>query len=89
MKLRHTLSILSSTLLITATYGETAPLLSPQKQDYYEFQQQQIDASYDKLQYDWLSPINLKASAMYETSAAFGSKDTRKSISAAIAQDLF
>lgn len=89
MKLRHTLSILSSTLLITATYGETAPLLSPQKQDYYEFQQQQIDASYDKLQYDWLSPINLRASAMYETSAAFGSKDTRKSISAAIAQDLF
>ena len=89
MKLRHALTMLSSTLLITSAYGETASLLSPQKQHYYEFQQHQIDASYDKLRYDWLSPINLKASGIYEKSAAFDTKDTRQSLSAAIAQDLF
>lgn len=89
MKLRHILTIALSVLHITSAYGETASLLSPQKQHYYEFQQHQINATYDKLRYDWLSPINLKASSIYEKSASFGTKDTRQSLSAGIAQDLF
>ena len=89
MKLRHTFTMVFSSLLITSTWGEEVLSLSDQKQRYYEFQQHQIDAGYDKLRYDWLSPITLKASNMYEKSASFGTKDTRQTLSAGIAQDLF
>ncbi len=89
MKLRHTFTMVLSTLIITSVSGEETLSLSSQKQHYYEFQQHQIDASYDKLRYDWLSPITLKASSMYEKSASFGTKDTRQTLSAGIAQDLF
>lgn len=82
------LSTLSAAFLVGSVYGEDTALLSPEKQRYYEHQQQQIDSGYEKLRYDWLSPINLKASDTYEKSAA-GSKDTRQSLSAGIAQDLF
>jgi outer membrane protein TolC len=64
-------------------------MLSLQKQRYYEHQKEQIEASYEKTRYDWLSPINLKASDIYEKTAAYGTKDTRQNISAGIAQDLF
>jgi outer membrane protein TolC len=64
-------------------------MLSAQKQRYYEHQKEQIEASYEKTRYDWLSPINLKASDIYEKTAAYGTKDTRQNISAGIAQDLF
>ena len=76
--------------LITANLlGEEDFLLSPEKQHYYEQQQQQIGAGYEKLYYDWLSPINLKGSDTYEKSASLGMHDSRQSLSAGIAQDIF
>lgn len=89
MKLNYIFGTLYSILAVTSVYGEIGSLLSPQKQRYYEYQQHEIDANYEKLHYDWLSPINLKASSMYEKSASYGAKDTRQSLSAGIAQDLF
>ncbi|MDP2078082.1 MAG: TolC family protein [Sulfuricurvum sp.] len=69
--------------------ADDASLLSPEKQTYFQQQQHQIDATYEKLRYDWLSPINLNASSIYEKSASFWAKHTRKNLSAGIAQDLF
>lgn len=85
MKVQYLLILLS----VTSVYGEEISLLSPEKQSYYEYQQQHIDSGYQKLRYDWLSPINLKASTVYEKSASTGSRDTRHNLSAGIAQDLF
>lgn len=89
MKLQYILRTAVSLALISSVYADDTTLLSPQKKDYYEFQQHQIDASYDKLRYDWLSPMNLRASSIYEKTATFGAKDTRQTLSAGIAQDLF
>ncbi len=85
MKLQYILILLSGTLV----YGEDISLLSPEKQRYYEQQQQQINAGYERLRYDWLSPVTLKASNTYEKSASLGIHDSRQNISAGIAQDLF
>jgi outer membrane protein TolC len=89
MKLQTVLSTSLSFFVISALYGEDTSMLSVQKQRYYEHQKEQIEASYEKTRYDWLSPINLKASDIYEKTAAYGAKDTRQNISAGIAQDLF
>jgi outer membrane protein TolC len=70
-------------------YGEDSTFLSPEKQRYFEQQQRQIDSGYEKLRYDWLSPITLKGSGTYEKSAASGVHDTRYTLSAGMAQDLF
>lgn len=85
MKRQYALIILTAISL----YGEDVSLLSPEKQRYYEHQQRQINAGYEKLYYDWLSPINLKASGIYEKSAVSGMYDSRQNFSAGIAQDLF
>lgn len=89
MKLQTALGPFLSMFVIASVWGEDASLLSPEKQRYYEHQEQQIDASHEKLRYDWLSPINLKASGVVEKSASYGAKDTRQTLSAGIAQDLF
>lgn len=80
--------ILLPILFSSLIYGEETSLLSPEKQNYYEQQQRQIDAGSEKLRYDWISPLNFKASNLYEKSSA-GTHDTRQSISAGIAQDIF
>lgn len=89
MKSQSTLVTLVSLLWFTSLHGDDRLLFSPEKQNYFQQQQHQIDATYEKLHYDWLSPINLKASSIYEKSASYGAKDTRQSLSAGIAQDLF
>ncbi|MDD5211229.1 MAG: TolC family protein [Sulfuricurvum sp.] len=89
MKLQYPFVTAVSVVLISSMYGDDTSLLSPQKQRYYEQQGQQVDASYEKARYDWLSPINLKASNIYEKTASYGVKDTRQNLSAGIAQDLF
>lgn len=89
MKLQYPLATALSVIVITSVYGDDASLLSPEKQHYYEQQFEQINASYEKLHYDWLSPINLKTSSIYEKTAAYGAKDTRQNLSAGIAQDIF
>ena len=75
-------------LLVSFLYSDETSLLSPQKQSYYEQQQHQIDAGYEKLRTDWLSPINLKASSMYEKLST-GTHDTRQNFSVGMAQDIF
>lgn len=89
MKNRFTLPIITSMLLVTYVSAEDTSLLSPEKQRMYEQQQQQIDSGYEKLRYDWLSPINLKASTTYEKSASTSIHDNRQNLSAGIAQDIF
>lgn len=89
MKLQYIFGTAVSVVLITCVYADEAALLSVEKQRYYEQQRQQIDTAYEKTRYDWLSPINLKASNIYEKTAAFGAKDTRQNLSAGIAQDIF
>ncbi|OYZ67263.1 MAG: hypothetical protein B7Y17_00060 [Sulfuricurvum sp. 24-42-5] len=89
MKSQSTLVTLISLLWFTSVQADDASLLSPEKQTYFQQQQHQIDATYEKLRYDWLSPINLNASSIYEKSASFWAKHTRKNLSAGIAQDLF
>lgn len=89
MKSQSALVSLVSFLWFTSVNGSEQSLFSPEKQDFFKQQQQQIDATYEKLRYDWLSPINLKASNIYEKSASFGAKDTRQSLSASMAQDIF
>ncbi|MDD5052642.1 MAG: TolC family protein [Sulfuricurvum sp.] len=64
-------------------------LLSSEKKAYYEQQENQINAGYEKLRYDWISPLTLKGSNTYEKSAALGLHDTRQNLSAGIAQDIF
>lgn len=87
MKKRYASSL--SILLFTNLFGADDILLSPQKQHYYEQQKEQIDAGYEKLRYDWLSPITLKFSDTYEKSASLGMHDNRQNLSAGIAQDIF
>ncbi|MCL4431738.1 MAG: TolC family protein [Epsilonproteobacteria bacterium] len=89
MKSQSTLVTLISLLWFTSVQADDTSLLSPEKQNYFQQQQHQIDATYEKLRYDWLSPINLNASSIYEKSASFWAEHTRKSLSAGIAQDLF
>lgn len=89
MKLQSPFAVIVTMVLSGALYADEVSLLSPQKQHYYEKQFEQIDKSYNKLRYDWLSPINLKASNIYEKTASFGAKDTRQNISTGIAQDIF
>ena len=89
MKLQYPFTAAVSIVFIGYAYADEATLLSVEKQRYYEQQQQLIDASYEKTRYDWLSPINLKASSIYEKTASFGAKDTRQNLSAGIAQDIF
>jgi len=90
LNMNHPLNIVPflTLFLAASAFGEDLSLLSPEKQSYYEHQRQQIDSGYEKLRYEWLSPINLKATDIYEKSA-IGSEDTRQSVSAGIAQDLF
>lgn len=64
-------------------------LLSPEKQNYFKQQQRQIGLGYEKLRYEWLSPVTLKGSGIYEKSASAGLHDTRYNLSAGIAQDIF
>lgn len=85
MKLQYAFSIILS---VMSAYGESTSLLSPEKQSYYEQQQDQINAGSEKLRYDWISPLNLKASNVYEK-ASTGAHDTRQSISAGVSQDIF
>lgn len=89
MKSQSTLVTLISLLWFTSVQADDTSVLSPEKQNYFQQQQHQIDATYEKLRYDWLSPINLNASSIYEKSASFWAEHTRKSLSAGIAQDLF
>jgi outer membrane protein len=89
MKNRFTLPIITSVLLATFVSAEDLSLLSSEKQRMYEYQQQQINSGYEKLRYDWLSPINLKASTTYEKSAATSIYDDRQNLSAGITQDIF
>lgn len=89
MKLQYIFGTAVSVVFIACVYADETALLSVEKQRYYEQQGQQIDAAYEKARYDWLSPINLKASNIYEKTAAFGAKDTRQNLSAGVAQDLF
>jgi hypothetical protein len=89
MKNRFKLPIITSMLLVTYVSAGDTSLLSPEKQRMYEQQQQQIDSGYEKLRYDWLSPINLKASTTYERSASTSIQDNRQNLSAGIAQDIF
>lgn len=89
MKLKSTVTLLVSTFFIVSLYAEETPLLSPEKKNYFEQQQRQIDFGYDKLRYDWISPISLKGSSIYEKSASTGLHDTRYNLSAGIAQDIF
>lgn len=89
MKHLFALPIVTFTVLWTSLDAEDLSLLSPEKQRYFEQQQHQIDAGYEKLRYDWLSPINLKTSNIYEKSASTGVRDSRQNLSAGIAQDIF
>jgi outer membrane protein len=89
MKLQYSLATALSIIVITSVFGDDTSLLSPEKQRYYEQQSQQIDASYEKARYDWLSPINLRVSSIYEQTASYAAKDTRQNLSAGISQDLF
>ncbi|MDP2078969.1 MAG: TolC family protein, partial [Sulfuricurvum sp.] len=89
MKSQSTVITLISLFWFTSIHADDTSLLSPEKQTYFQHQQHQIDATYEKLRYDWLSPINLNASSIYEKSASFWAKHTRKNLSAGIAQDLF
>ncbi|HZF69946.1 TolC family protein, partial [Sulfuricurvum sp.] len=89
MKNRFTLPIITTVLLVISANADDMSLLSPEKQRMYEQQQQQIDSGYEKLRYDWLAPINLKASNTYEKSASTSMHDTRQNVSAGIAQDIF
>lgn len=74
MKSQSTLVTLVSLIWLTSLYGDDRLLLSPEKQNYFQQQQQLIDASYEKTRYEWLSPITLKASSIYEKTASFGAK---------------
>ncbi len=82
-------SLPAITLMISALYGLETQDLSPEKQSLFEQQRQEIDSSRDKLRYDWISPLTLKASSTYDQSAATDTHNRRESASAGIAQDLF
>ncbi|MCX6074720.1 MAG: TolC family protein [Campylobacterales bacterium] len=85
-----TYSLLVLFIVFTSSvYSSDLSLLSSEKQSYYEQQQNQIDAGYEKLRTDWISPINLKASTLYEKSASMGMRDVRQNLSVGVAQDIF
>ncbi|HEX5624316.1 MAG TPA: TolC family protein, partial [Sulfuricurvum sp.] len=76
-------------IMALSASGADTDFLSPEKQSYYQQQQQQINSGYEKLRYNWVSPVSLKASGIYEKSAMTDTKDIRQTLSAGIAQDLF
>lgn len=78
-----------SPFVVILAYGDNTAFLSPEKQHYFNQQQRQIDFGYEKLRYDWLSPVTLKGSGTYEKSASAGVHDQRYTLSASVAQDLF
>lgn len=76
-------------LLFSATlYGKNVELLSKEKQELLLQEQKRYESEYEKLKYNWISPLNLNASYGYDKSANDMYSDSKK-IQASISQDIF
>lgn len=76
-------------IVLLPLMGNEQEYLSPEKQTLFLQQQKEIDSRHEKLRYDWISPLMLKASTTYNRSASTTMRDRRDSVSAGISQDLF
>lgn len=73
---------------LSAAQAQSVELLSPQKQEILQQQQNKYEAENEKLRNNWISPLNLNGSYSYDKSANGAHSDTKK-ISASISQDIF
>lgn len=81
-------SILFIFLTVSLVSGVES-LLSPQKQEILRIQKEKDEAEYEKLKYEWVSPLNLNAAYGYDKKNQAYGDSTTKSISASISQDIF
>lgn len=64
-------------------------LLSPEKRELIQQQQQIYESEHEKLRTNWIAPINLNASYSYDKNAQGGYRSDTENISASISQDIF
>lgn len=76
------LLLMCSTLIFAETW------LSPEKEAILQHQSEQIDATHEKMRYEWISPLIFKAQTGTEHSA-LGTTAKRSNTGISISQDLF
>lgn len=86
MKKRYLTSI--PFLLMANLWSDDYALLSSEKQELLRQQQGIYESEYEKLRYNWISPINLIGNYTYDKNAMGTSSDT-ESVSASFSQDIF
>ena len=75
-------------LCSTALYSKSVELLSKEKQELLLQEQKRYESEHEKLQNNWIAPLNLNASYGYDKSANDMYSDSKK-IQASISQDIF
>lgn len=78
----------ASLLLMCSSLIFAEPWLSTEKEAMFQHQSEQINASREKMRYEWISPLILKGQSGTEHSV-LGSTAKRSSVGASISQDLF
>jgi outer membrane protein TolC len=64
-------------------------LLSPEKQSLFQYQKEMYESEHEKLRYNWIAPLNLKATSSYDKSAQGDYHSDTESVSASLSQDIF
>lgn len=88
MKKNLLIYILFHLLFFVSLSANDRDLLSQEKQDLLIQEQNRYESEYEKLRYNWITPLNLGASYGYDR-AYMGDYGTNTNISASISQDLF
>lgn len=88
MKKNLLIYILFHLLFFVSLSANDRDLLSQEKQDLLIQEQNRYESEYEKLRYNWITPLNLGASYGYDK-VYTGDYGTNTNISASISQDLF
>lgn len=88
MKKNLLIYILFHLLFFVSLSANDRDLLSQEKQNLLIQEQNRYESEYEKLRYNWITPLNLGASYGYDR-AYMGDYGTNTNISASISQDLF
>ncbi len=76
-------------LSLAPLHAEGLDDLAPTLQAVQQHKQSEIDTAYDKLKYDWLSPLSLSATWQQNHSAATDTDSTTSSLALTLSQDIF
>lgn len=77
------------TLLLSLLNAGEMEYLTKQKQDVQAYKQKEVDAAYEKLRFEWLSPLSLSYSIQQNQSAQYDTPSETTTASISLNQDLF